>query len=75
MSTTIYDPTIFQDRANALVDCAFSEIRRNKKVMTDYADMSEVEIFNVHAGEDTIEVLEMESESISIFNIHCSLHL
>jgi thiamine biosynthesis lipoprotein len=56
MSVTIYDPGIEPQRADALIDSAFNEIRRIEKVMTDYADTSEVGIVNRSAGKDTVVV-------------------
>ncbi|MEK7251055.1 MAG: FAD:protein FMN transferase [Bacteroidota bacterium] len=62
LSVTIYDADVSQERADALVDSAFSEIRRIENVMTDYADTSEVGLINVNAGKDTMEVSQELAE-------------
>ena len=56
VSVTVYDSEVSPQRANALIDSAFTEIRRIEKMMTDYTDTSEVGIINVRAGKDTVTV-------------------
>lgn len=58
VSVTVYDSEVSPQRANALIDSAFAEIRRIEKMMTDYTDTSEVGIINVGAGKDTVTVSE-----------------
>ncbi len=58
LTVSIYDREISAERANALIDSTFAEMRRIEMVMTDYSDSSEVGVINTHAGKDSVEVSE-----------------